>query len=101
MDITSSTIKLKKYTFQTRYSKRVVLVRLDMDGPPHRNPDGTKINCPHIHVYREGYDDKWAYPLPSDKFSNPADVWKTMGDFMDYCNIIGKPEINKGTRPHD
>ena len=29
---------------------------------PHPNPHGTEIPCPHIHIYREDYDDKCAYP---------------------------------------
>ncbi|MFW9280162.1 DUF6978 family protein [Glaesserella parasuis] len=26
------------------------MVRLDIEGPPHRNPDGEEIICPHIHL---------------------------------------------------
>jgi hypothetical protein len=37
-------------------------MRLDLDGPPHRNPDDEEIPWPHLHVYREGYGDKWASP---------------------------------------
>ena len=73
----------------------IVLVRLDFNGPPHRNPDGTDILCPHLHIYREGYGDKWAIALPKAKFSNETDPWVMLQDFMNYCNIEEKPNIQK------
>lgn len=70
----------------------MILARLDIGGPPHRNPDGEEIACPHLHVYREGYGDKWAFPLP-DSFSNHEDAWKTLFEFMDFCNVSTRPTI--------
>jgi hypothetical protein len=64
LDLTRSRIKLSKATFQNRARQTVILMRLDLDGPPHRNPDDQEIPCPHLHVYREGYGDKWATPAP-------------------------------------
>lgn len=60
LDVTRSQIKLTKATYQNRARQAIVLMRLDLDGPPHRNPDDTEIPCPHLHVYRKGYGDKWA-----------------------------------------
>jgi hypothetical protein len=94
LDITRGRIALKKNTFQTRARKTVVLARIDIGGAPHRNPDGEEIACPHFHLYREGFGDKWATVLP-DRFSNSSDIWQTLHDFMDYCNIITKPIINR------
>ena len=53
LDVTRAQIKLTKATFQNRVRQAIVLMRLDIDGPPHRNPDGEEIPCPHLHVYRE------------------------------------------------
>jgi len=92
LDISRGRIELQKYTFQNRAKKTVVLVRLDLGGSPHRNPDGMEIPCLHVHLYREGYDDKWAYPLPED-FSDPANIWNTLEEVLQYCNIIKKPNI--------
>ncbi|MDE3963189.1 DUF6978 family protein [Glaesserella parasuis] len=50
LDVTRGYIALEKITFQTRARKAIVLVRLDIEGPPHRNPDGEEIICPHIHL---------------------------------------------------
>jgi len=95
IDITRSYIELIKNSFQNRARKVVILARVDIGGAPHRNPDGEEIQSPHIHLYREGYQDKWAYSLP-DSFSDATNAWQTLQDFMNFCNIIKKPEIERG-----
>lgn len=95
LDITRSRILLEKHTFQARARKAVILARLDLAGPPHRNPDGEEIGCPHLHLYREGYGDKWASPLP-EAFSGVTDAVELMEKFMDYCRVVGKPIIDRG-----
>jgi hypothetical protein len=64
IDVSRSTVRLTKGTFQNRSRQVVVLRRLDIDGAPHRNPDGVEVPCPHLHIYREGYADKWRYRRP-------------------------------------
>jgi hypothetical protein len=96
LDIYRGKIDLVKGTYQNRSRQVVVLVRLDFGGHPHRNPDGQDVLSPHLHVYREGYGDKWAAPVPQEKFPNIADLWQTMHDFMLYCNIVEQPNLNKG-----
>jgi len=98
LDITRSRILLEKITFQTRARKVVVLARLDIGGAPHRNPDGEEIASPHLHLYREGYGDKWAEPLP-EIFQGIRDSFLLMDTFMDYCRIVSKPTIDRGLFP--
>ncbi len=74
----------------------MVLVRIDLAGAPHRNPDGEEIPCPHLHVYREGYADKWAEPLPANIFHDPSDIWRTLSDFFAFCNVSRPPHIERG-----
>jgi hypothetical protein len=93
-NITRSNITLEKNTFQTRARKTIILVRVDVGGPMHRNPDGIEIQCPHIHIYKEGWMDKWAEPLP-DNFRNPTDRFMVLDDFLDYCNVVVKPIIKR------
>jgi hypothetical protein len=62
LDVTRGQIRLTKATYQERARQAIILMRLDLDGPPHRNPDDEEIPWPHLHVYREGYGDKWASP---------------------------------------
>lgn len=95
LDITRGYIALEKITFQTRARKAIVLVRLDIAGPPHRNPDGEEVDCPHIHLYREGYGDKWAYPLPDEFKAVLDDPYDLLDKFMDYCHVTGKPFIDR------
>lgn len=86
LDIWKGKIALKT-KYQTRVHKTIVLVRLDLNGPPHRNPDGKEVEGTHVHVYKEGYGDKWAYPIEIQSFPNINNVWETLHDFMKYCNI--------------
>jgi hypothetical protein len=96
LDISRGRIDLLKGKYQNRGRQVVVLVRLDFGGPAHRNPDDSEVGAPHLHVYREGYGDKWASPVPQDKFPGLADLWETLVDFMIYCNISEPPKIRKG-----
>jgi hypothetical protein len=81
---------------QNRARQVVVLVRLDLAGAPHCNPDGEELPCPHLHIYREGYGDRWARRVPASEFSNVEDLWQTLQDFMRYCKVAKPPNIQKG-----
>ena len=74
----------------------LILARLDIGGPPHRNPGDEIIDGPHIHFYREGHADKFAKPIDPDIFTDPTDPWTTLQEFMTFCNIIKKPIIVRG-----
>lgn len=50
-------------TFQNRYNSNIVLARLDFVHTTHRNPDGFEIAGPHLHLYVEGFESRWAYPI--------------------------------------
>jgi len=76
----------------------IVLLRLDIAGPDHKNPDDTIIPCPHLHVYREGFGTKWAFPIPA-LFTAPSDLWLTLAHFMTYCKISTAPNIVQGLLP--
>lgn len=96
LDITRGQIKLTKATYQNRARQALILMRLDLDGPPHRNPDDQEIPCPHLHIYREGYGDKWAFPAPLDRYPNVQDLFSTFEAFMRHCNITQPPQLDKG-----
>ncbi|NTW49757.1 MAG: hypothetical protein HGB19_08545 [Chlorobiales bacterium] len=96
LDIHKSRIDLKKGKYQPRARQTIPLVRLDFGGAPHTNPDGTSIPCPHLHIYREGFGDKWADPAPIDVFTDLANLYQTLVQFMEFCNISQPPFINEG-----
>jgi hypothetical protein len=96
LDMASSHIKLSKFTFQNRGRSTVILARLDIDGAPHRNPDDAEVSGTHLHLFREGYGDKWAFPVPPEAFRDLSSLWTTLHDFMKYCNITKPPEFERG-----
>lgn len=96
LDVTRAQIKLTKATYQNRARAAIILMRLDLDGPPHRNPNGTEIPCPHLHIYRELCGDKWAIPVPVARYPNTLDLFSTFEAFMQHCNIVHPPRIQKG-----
>ena len=96
LDIRKGRIDLSKGSYQNRSRQVIVLVRLDFGGSVHRNPDNTEVVCPHLHVYREGYADKWAMQVPDDLFADTTDLMNLLEDFMRYCNIIEPPIIQRG-----
>ncbi|MEK6301138.1 MAG: hypothetical protein AABO41_10485 [Acidobacteriota bacterium] len=96
LDLSRGRIDLLKVKMQNRARQVVVLVRLDLGGAPHRNPDDEEIPAPHLHVYREGYGDKWAIPVPADRFTATTDLWTTLEEFMRFCNITHPPRIERG-----
>jgi hypothetical protein len=82
--------------YQTRARKIVVLARLDLDGPAHRNPPdaphrpGERLPCPHLHLYREGFGDSVAYlpeEAPGFVISDPADGLAWFMDFLNFCRV--------------
>ena len=94
LDINRKRISLKT-GYQTRGRQTVVLVRLDF-AAPHRNPDGTEVGVPQLHLYKEGFGDKWAIPVPDGILSDPNNAWQVLHDFMAYCNIVETPNFIRG-----
>jgi len=96
LDLSRGRIDMLKVKMQARGRQVVVLVRIDLGGAPHRNPDGEEVALPHMHVYREGYGDKYAEPLPPELFRDTTDVWTTLEDFFQFCNVTKPPHIDRG-----
>ncbi len=96
LDISRSRIDLLRGKYQNRARNTVVLLRLDFGGQPHRNPDDVEVASPHLHVYKEGYGDKWAIPVPLNDFPKISDLSRTLDDFMKFFNIVTPPSIKRG-----
>lgn len=93
LDVWRGTLRLSKLRFQNRVRVAVILVRLCVYGAPHTNPDGTRLSGTHLHLFKEGYDDKWAYPADPRRFSQLSDPGKTFHDFCAFCNIESPPPV--------
>ena len=95
LDLYRGRINLSKNTFQNRARRAVILARLDTAGPSHRNPDEVEISAPHLHVYVEGYGDKWAVPASGERFSDLSDTEQTLREFMQFINVTDPPNIRR------
>ena len=89
-------IELSKFKMQNRYAvTKQPLVRIDIDSPPHRNPDGTLTSRNQIHIFRETDNDTgnlpWAYDLgtviPVKPDQDRIDFMTIFSRFCEYCNI--------------
>jgi hypothetical protein len=108
-DITRGSIELKKCSYNTRARKIYPLRRLDLAGSLHQNPDvdivplsflepynGVTIDCPHLHIYVEGFGAKWAIPAPQELCAPDTDIYDIMQRFLEYCNVDPLPSVQKG-----
>ena len=101
-DIDRSGFIKPKLKFQNRYNKIFILRRLEIIGPPHKNPpdslgfdflksyENLEIPCPHLHIYIEGFNDKWAISLADVDELNITQEdtpFEIMTKFFNYCNI--------------
>lgn len=93
LNYTRSSISLLKCNHHFRRNI-IGLIRLDLNGPPHRNPDGEEIGPCHLHIYRENFGMKYAIGVPKTAFPNLNDLYKTLHDFMHFCNVTHIPTIN-------
>jgi len=96
IDYNRGKIQLLKYTLNKRYKQTVCLIRLDTIGR-HTNPDGEKFDGPHIHLYRDGFDDKFAHPIVSIGINDPTNIENSIKEFLEFCNIRNIPPIQKST----
>lgn len=74
-----------------------VLVRLDVGVlGVHPNPDGTRVAGSHLHLYREGYDDKFAYPIVGYPFSDPDDISRASTTSSCFARLLHRHPSGRG-----
>ncbi|EUJ18972.1 DUF6978 family protein [Listeria aquatica] len=94
VDLNRAGRKAPKCTFQLREDlhRDTKLIRLDLCGPAHENPNGDFeyanqiIACPHIHIADEKYGDSIAYPLNE----NYAKMYLTSEELEDIAVVFRK-----------
>ncbi len=92
LDFYRGNIEITKYTINKRYRQTIVLLRYD-NGGRHTNPDGEKFVGPHIHLYKEGYNDKFAYPVSVVDIKETDSMELVFTKIMYFCNIKRMPSI--------
>lgn len=90
LDFYRGSFELSKYTINKRYRQTVILLRYD-NGGRHTNPDGEVFEGPHVHLYREGYDDKYAFPVSQLGIEHNDRIEVVFDKIMHFCNIINLP----------
>lgn len=65
------------------------LVRIDVNGGAHENPDGTFAPKTHIHIYNNLYEkkDKFAYEINLKDFPDIYNVYSAYISFLNYNNV--------------
>jgi hypothetical protein len=93
LNVTQTRIEFGKYGTVTRFFQ-IPLVRACINPDArHENPDGEILSGSHIHIYKQGYADKFAYPLKEHGFDDMLIV-PFIKKFLEYCNIE-EIEINE------
>lgn len=82
-----------KYEMGARIKKdNILLLELHINpGKTHINPDGTKIDVSHWHIYKEKYGRKFAFP--AEDINSENFVENTIM-FLEKFNVIQKPIID-------
>ncbi|XOV23435.1 hypothetical protein N1E17_04625 [Lacticaseibacillus paracasei] len=78
-----------RFSIHLRFAKNNMhLLRLDV-GTGHQNPDGTRVDEDHIHVYvsSEKHAKFYATPLSKSDFPNLKNLADALDAFIDYTNV--------------
>ena len=88
----------RKTSMQTRH-RTETLVRVDVDErAKHTNPDGTVIEGSHVHIAKEGYGDRIAYPIDAEEairvIGNDREIISIFESFREFCHIEKALQVN-------
>ncbi|MCM8568624.1 hypothetical protein NE848_04490 [Gramella jeungdoensis] len=92
LDFYRGSFELSRYTFNKRYKQSIIIFRYD-NGGRHTNPDGKSFDGPHIHLYKEGYNDKFAYPIEDIGIDNSDSMEEVLNKILHFCNIKKIPSV--------
>ena len=86
LDFYRGTFKIQKYTYNHRYNQTLAVFRFDSFGT-HTNPDGEKLTGFHVHLYKEGFGDKFAYPASEFGIDETDSMDIVLQKFLVYCKV--------------
>jgi hypothetical protein len=92
LDFYRGSFELTKYTINKRHRQTIIMLRYD-NGGRHTNPDGVILEGSHVHLYREGYNDKFAYPISEIGITNSDSMEIVFNKIMQFCNVKKFPII--------
>lgn len=92
LDFYRGSFELSKFTINNRYRSTIILLRYD-NGGRHTNPDGVLFEGPHVHLYREGYNDKFAFPISEVNIETSDTIEEIFKKILQFCNVAKVPTI--------
>lgn len=92
LDFRRSGFELAKYTYNKRYRQTIILVRYCNAGR-HTNPDGEKFIGPHVHLFREGFEDKFAFPISAIGIDDGDRINIVLEKLLTFCNVTARPMV--------
>ena len=93
LDFYRGSFELRKYTTNKRYRQTIIFLRYDSMGR-HTNPDGTTFDGPHVHLYREGFNDRFAFPVTEIGVDSSLAMEEVFQKILSYSNVIQVPQIH-------
>lgn len=70
LDINRKSLLVSRITYQNRIPQSLILLRLDIDTKPHRNPNGEIINGTHLHIFdKNNNSGSWAFELTDSRLN--------------------------------
>lgn len=93
LDMNRTSLIEYKVTLQTRYlTTNDWIIRLDINSPPHTNPDGFVTNRDHIHIIKEVGGNLINIGYNIDEFhniliKNAKNINNVFEEFCQFCNI--------------
>lgn len=92
LDFYRGSFELARYTYNKRYRQSIILVRYDSGGR-HTNPDGVSFDGPHVHLFREGFNDKYAFPVSELNVDDTNSIDEVLTKLLQFCTIIKRPTV--------
>ena len=97
IDLTRGRVDMGRITHNLLGRQIVGLVRLDLGVTLlHRNPDYSEIRGPHLYIYREGWELKWATAMPTHRFAPTDPLLTQLSNFFKFCNVTTPQPITMG-----
>lgn len=92
LDFYRGSLELTRFTYNKRYRQSIILLRYDSGGR-HTNPDGLSFNGPHVHIFREGFNDKYAHPISYINIDDSHSIVEVLDKLLQYCNVTNRHSV--------
>jgi hypothetical protein len=94
LNISTHSIRIEKTNYHLQENRILPLLRLEVFATPHKNPNGEKISENHLHIYKEGFEDRWAYPV-DHILKHSRDRIIIFQSLLDTINLQSKLTVDK------